>query len=151
VARLRGEVAARLGDRDAAVRWLAEEGALEPDAARQAVEFVAHQQAVVGLVPTDTDLLVERFFDSLGGTQVVIHSPSGSRVNRAWGLALSKRVCRSFNFEIQSAATDDAILLSFGPRHAFPLEAIWSFLAPATLRDTLVQAVLAAPLFETRF
>jgi len=151
VARLRADLAARLGDPETAARWLAEEAALEPDAARQAVEFVARQQAAVGVVPTDAELLAERFFDSLGGTQVVLHAPYGMRVNRAWGLALSKRICRSFNFEIQSAATDDAILLSFGPRHAFPLEAIWNYLAPATLRETLVQAVLAAPLFETRF
>lgn len=151
VARLRADVATRLDDPEAAARWLAEDAALEPDAARQAVEFVARQQAAVGLVPTDTELLAERFFDSLGGTQVVLHAPYGMRVNRAWGLALSKRICRTFNFEIQSAATDDAILLSFGPRHAFPLETIWSYLAPATLRETLVQAVLASPLFETRF
>jgi ATP-dependent Lhr-like helicase len=151
VARLRMEVAGRLAEPAVAADWLAAEAALEPDAARQAVEYVARQQAAVGLVPTDTELLAERFFDSLGGTQVVLHAPYGMRVNRAWGLALSKRICRSFNFEIQSAATDDAVLLSFGPRHAFPLEAIWTYLAPATLRETLVQAVLAAPLFETRF
>jgi ATP-dependent Lhr-like helicase len=151
VARLRADIAGRLGDPEGAAAWLTAEAALEPDAARQAVGFVAHQHAAVGMIPTDTELLIERFFDSLGGTQVVLHAPYGMRVNRAWGLALSKRVCRSFNFEIQSAATDDAVLLSFGPRHAFPLEAVWSFLAPATLRDTLVQAVLAAPLFETRF
>ncbi len=151
VARLRAELRERLGDPEAAARWLVDEAALTLDAARQAVEFVARQQAAVGLVPTDTELLAERFFDSLGGTQVVLHAPYGMRVNRAWGLALAKRVCRSFNFEIQSAATDDAVLLSFGPRHAFPLETIWSYLAPATVRETLVQAVLQAPLFETRF
>ncbi|MBI3456267.1 MAG: DEAD/DEAH box helicase [Candidatus Rokubacteria bacterium] len=151
VARLRAETAARLADPEGAAGWLAGEAALEPEAARQAVQFIAGQQAAVGLVPTDMELLAERFFDSLGGTQVVLHSPFGMRVNRAWGLALSKRICRGFNFEIQSAATDDAILLSFGPRHAFPLEAIWSYLAPATVRQTLVQAVLASPLFETRF
>ncbi|MGH7567434.1 MAG: DEAD/DEAH box helicase, partial [Gemmatimonadales bacterium] len=151
VARLRADLATRLDDPEGAAGWLGETAALEPDAARQAVEFVRRQAASVGIVPTDTELLVERFFDSLGGTQVVLHTPYGMRVNRAWGLALAKRVCRSFNFEIQSAATDDAVLLSFGPRHAFPLEAIWSYLAPATVQDTLVQAVLQAPLFETRF
>jgi ATP-dependent Lhr-like helicase len=151
VARLRADLAARLEDPEGAARWLADVGALEADAARQAVAFVRAQTTAVGLVPTDTTLLAERFFDSLGGTQVVLHAPFGMRVNRGWGLALSKRVCRTFNFEIQSAATDDAILLSFGPRHAFPLEAIWSYLAPATLREVLVQAVLQAPLFEARF
>ena len=151
VARLRIDLAERLGDADAAAGWLAAEAALGPDAARQAVDYVARQQAAVGVVPTDTCLLAERFFDSLGGTQVVLHAPFGMRVNRAWGLALSKRVCRTFNFEIQSSATDDAVLLAFGPRHSFPLESIWSYLHPNTLRDTLVQAILQAPLFETRF
>jgi ATP-dependent helicase Lhr and Lhr-like helicase len=151
VARLRADIAGRLDDPEAAARWLGDEAALGADAARQTVQFVASQQAAVGLVPTDTELLAERFFDSLGGTQVVLHTPFGMRVNRAWGLALSKRICRSFNFEIQAASTDDAVLLSLGPRHAFPLESIWSYLAPATLRETLVQAVLASPLFETRF
>jgi ATP-dependent Lhr-like helicase len=151
VARLRGEIAERLAEPEAAARWLATEAAVEPDAARQAVEYVARQQAAIGVVPTDTELLAERFFDSLGGTQVVLHSPYGMRVNRAWGLALSKRVCRTFNFEIQSSATDDAVLLAFGPRHSFPLETIWSYLHPATVRETLVQAVLQAPLFEARF
>ena len=151
VARLRSDLTERLGDPDAAARWLAAEAALEPGAARQAVDYVARQQATIGVVPTDTRLLAERFFDSLGGTQVVLHAPYGMRVNRAWGLALSKRVCRTFNFEIQSSATDDAVLLAFGPRHAFPLESIWSYLHPNTLRDTLVQAVLQAPLFEARF
>ncbi len=151
VARLRTDVVARLADPAAAAAWLAAEAGLEPDAARQAVEYVARQHDAVGIVPTDTELLAERFFDSLGGTQVVLHAPYGMRVNRAWGLALAKRVCRTFNFEIQSSATDDAVLLAFGPRHAFPLEAIWSYLHPATVRETLVQAVLQAPLFEARF
>ncbi len=151
VARLRADIAERLADPEAAAGWLAAEAALEPGGARQAVEYVARQQAAVGVVPTDTQLLAERFFDSLGGTQVVLHAPYGMRVNRAWGLALAKRVCRTFNFEIQASATDDAILLAFGPRHAFPLEAIWSYLHPASVRETLVQAVLQAPLFEARF
>jgi ATP-dependent helicase Lhr and Lhr-like helicase len=151
VARLRSEIAERLAEPEAATRWLAGEASLDVDAARQAVEYVGRQQATVGVVPTDTELLAERFFDSLGGTQIVIHAPYGMRVNRAWGLALAKRVCRSFNFEIQASATDDAVLLAFGPRHAFPLEAIWSYLHPASVRETLVQAVLQAPLFEARF
>jgi len=151
VARLRNDLAGRVADPEAASVWLADVGALEPDAARQAVMFVRQQQAAVGLVPTDRELLAERFFDSLGGTQVVLHTPFGMRVNRAWGLALAKRICRAFNFEIQSAATDDAVLLSFGPRHAFPLDAIWSYLTPDTVEAALTQAVLAAPLFETRF
>lgn len=151
VSRLRRDLEARLDDPEAAAAWLAEVSALEPPAARLAVEYVARQRAAAGVVPTEETLLAERFFDSLGGTQVVLHAPFGMRVTRAWGLALAKRLCRSFNFEIQSAATDDAILLSFGPRHSFPLETIWQCLSPETLEETLVQAILAAPLFETRF
>ncbi len=151
VSRLRRDLEARLADPGAATAWLAEVSALEPSAASLMVEYLSRQRAAAGVIPTDEVLLAERFFDSLGGTQVVLHAPFGMRVTRAWGLALAKRICRSFNFEIQSAATDDAILLSFGPRHSFPLETIWGFLSPKTLEETLVQAVLAAPLFETRF
>jgi ATP-dependent Lhr-like helicase len=151
VARLRRDLAERLGDPAAAERWLVEIGKLDRAAAGSAVAYVTRQQAAIGVVPTDRTLLAERFFDSLGGTQVVLHAPFGMRVNRAWGLALGKRLCRSFNFEIQSAATDDAILLSFGPRHSFPLETIVRFLSPETVEEVLVQAVLTAPLFEARF
>lgn len=151
VSRLRRDLEARLDDPEAAAAWLAEVTALEPAAARIAVEYVSRQRATAGVVPTTETLLAERFFDALGGTQVVLHAPFGMRVTRAWGLALAKRICRSFNFEIQSAATDDAILLSLGVRHSFPLETIWRFLAPETVEETLIQALLAAPLFETRF
>ncbi len=151
VARLRRDLAERLGDLAAARNWLAKVGRLDRAAAETAVAYVARQQTAVGLVPTDRTLLAERFFDSLGGTQVVLHAPFGMRVNRAWGLALGKRLCRNFNFEIQSAATDDAILLSFGPRHSFPLETVFHFLSPETVEEVLVQAILTAPLFEARF
>ncbi|HET7854717.1 MAG TPA: crosslink repair DNA glycosylase YcaQ family protein, partial [Candidatus Methylomirabilis sp.] len=151
VTRLRRDLAARLGDPAVARNWLADVGQLDEAAAETAVAYLARQQTAVGLVPTDRILLAERFFDNLGGTQVVLHAPFGMRVNRAWGLALGKRLCRNFNFEIQSAATDDAILLSFGPRHSFPLEAVFHFLNPETVEEVLVQAVLTAPLFEARF
>ncbi|MBI2461713.1 MAG: DEAD/DEAH box helicase [Candidatus Rokubacteria bacterium] len=151
VSRLRRDLEARLDDPETAAAWLGGVAALEPAAARIAIEYVARQRAAAGVVPTTETLLAERFFDALGGTQVVLHAPFGMRVTRAWGLALAKRICRSFNFEIQSAATDDAILLSLGVRHSFPLETIWRFLAPETIEETLVQALLAAPLFETRF
>ncbi len=151
VCRLRSDLADRLGDEAMAKRWLAEVGVLEEGAAEAAVSYVVRQQSAGGLVPTDKLLLAERFFDSLGGTQVVLHTPFGMRVNRAWGLALSKRLCRRFNFEIQSAATDDAILLSFGPRHSFPLETIFHLLSPETVEEVLIQALLTSPLFEARF
>lgn len=151
VCRLRADLADRLGDPARARDWLVKVGRVEPAAAETAVAYIARQHAAVGQVPSDEILLAERFFDSLGGTQVVLHAPFGMRVNRAWGLALSKRVCRRFDFEIQSAATDDAILLSFGPRHSFPLETIFHFLSPETVDEVLVQAILTSPVFEARF
>ena len=83
--------------------------------------------------------------------QLVLHAPFGSRINRAWGLALRKRFCRTFNFELQAAANDDAIVLSLGPQHSFPLEEVFSYLHPASAREVLVQALLAAPMFLTRW
>ena len=96
-------------------------------------------------------MIAERFFDQAGGMQLVIHAPFGSRINKAWGLSLRKRFCRSFNFELQAAATEDGIVLSLGPQHSFPLENVFDFLHPASVRDVLVQALLDAPLFGTRW
>ncbi|MFQ5656746.1 MAG: DNA glycosylase AlkZ-like family protein [Candidatus Methylomirabilales bacterium] len=151
VSRLRSDLADRLADPTQARSWLSEVAKLGEAAAECAVAYVARQQAAVGLVPTHEVLLAERFFDNLGGTQIVLHAPFGMRVNRAWGLALSKRMCRRFNFEIQSASTDDGILLSFGPRHSFPLETLFHFLSPETVEEVLIQALLTSPIFEARF
>src|SRR5204863_482470 len=96
-------------------------------------------------------LVLERFFDEAGGMQLVLHAPFGSRVNRAWGLALRKRFCRSFNFELQAAATEDAIVLSLGPQHSFPLEDVFQYLKPETAEHLLVQAMLDAPMFGSRW
>jgi ATP-dependent Lhr-like helicase len=106
---------------------------------------------VLGVVPTQSTLVLERFFDEAGGMQLVLHAPFGSRVNRAWALALRKRFCRQFNFELQAAATEDAVLLSLGPQHSFPLADVFRYLHPATVRDILVQAFLDAPVFQTRW
>ena len=95
--------------------------------------------------------MLERFFDESGGMQLVLHSPFGSRINKAWGLALRKRFCRQFNFELQAAATEDALLLSLGPQHSFPLSDVFRYLHPATAREVLVQAFLDAPVFQTRW
>ena len=86
--------------------------------------------------------MAERFFDEGGGMQLVIHAPFGARINRAWGLALRKRFCRSFNFELQAAATDNGINISLGEQHSFPLEAVFEFLRPETVEDVLTQALL---------
>src|SRR5204863_9855165 len=105
----------------------------------------------LGALPTQNTLVLERFFDESGGMQLVLHAPFGSRINKAWGLALRKRFCRQFDFELQAAATDEALLLSLGPQHSFPLADVFRYLHPATVADVLVQALLDAPMFETRW
>jgi ATP-dependent helicase Lhr and Lhr-like helicase len=152
VSRLRRDIAERLGDLPGAVAWLVGEvpGLGEP-AARQVVEYLDASRRVLGVIPTQQTLVLERFFDEAGGMQLVLHAPFGSRVNRAWGLALRKRFCRSFNFELQAAATEDAIVLSLGPQHSFPLEDVFQYLKPETAEHLLVQAMLDAPMFGSRW
>jgi ATP-dependent Lhr-like helicase len=120
-------------------------------AAQQLVEYLAAAKAVLGRLPTTDTLVFERFFDESGGMQLVIHAPLGARINRAFGLALRKRFCRAFNFELQAAATEDAIVLSLGETHSFELDGVARFLNSASVEDVLVQAVLDAPLFTTRW
>jgi len=154
VSRLRQDIADRLGEPAGegrgAIAWLVSEVGLAEAAARQIIEYLAAARAVLGVIPTQRTIVLERFFDEAGGMQLVLHAPFGSRVNRAWGLALRKRFCRSFNFELQAAATEDAIVLSLGPQHSFPLEDVFQYLKPATAEQLLVQAMLDAPMFGTR-
>ena len=131
--------------------WLMAETGLTADAAEQAVAYVTDGRRALGVVPTQQTLVLERFFDESGGMQLVLHAPFGSRINKAWGLALRKRFCRQFNFELQAAATEDAVLLSLGPQHSFPLSDVFRYLHPDTTRDVLVQALLDAPVFATRW
>jgi ATP-dependent Lhr-like helicase len=133
------------------VNWLISETGLSYGAAEQVVEYLADGRRALGIIPTQQTLVLERFFDESGGMQLVLHAPFGSRINKAWGLALRKRFCRQFNFELQAAATDDALLLSLGPQHSFPLADVFRYLHPATARDVLVQAFLDAPVFQTRW
>src|SRR3989440_8338489 len=152
VSRLRQDIADRLGDAPGAITWLV--GAvpgLPEAAARQMVEYLDAAQRILGVIPTQQTLVLERFFDEAGGMQLVLHAPFGSRVNRAWGLALRKRFCRSFNFELQAAATEDAIVLSLGPQHSFPLDDVFHYLKPQTAEHLLVQAMLDAPMFGSRW
>lgn len=151
IAELRREIASRLNDGDAAARWLAQECSLDENSARQAVDYVRRGIAALGVVPDERTIVVERFFDGLGGTQIVIHSPFGIRFNRGLGLAIRKRLCQSFDFEIQASAIDDGALLALNSRHSFALEELPSMLNSRTARDVLVQALLAAPMFEVRF
>ena len=120
-------------------------------AVSQIVAYLAEGRRALGAVPTQATLVLERFFDESGGMQLVLHAPFGSRINKAWALALRKRFCREFNFELQAAATEDALMLSLSAQHSFPLSDVFRYLHPATTRDVLVQAFLDAPLFETRW
>jgi len=152
VSRLRQDIADRLGNTGEAIAWLgAEIPGLSEAAARQIVEYLDASHKILGVIPTQQTLVLERFFDEAGGMQLVLHAPFGSRVNRAWGLALRKRFCRSFNFELQAAATEDAIVISLGPHHSFPLDDVFQYLKPATAEQLLVQAMLDAPMFGTRW
>lgn len=153
VSRLREEVAGMARDRgpEAAIAWLVETLSLDAEAARQLVDHLVRAVAVLGTVPTQACVVFERFFDESGGMQLVIHSPFGSRLNRAWGLSLRKRFCRQFNFELQAAATEDAIVLSLSTSHSFPLAEVAHYLHSNTAMDVLVQALLDAPLFGVRW
>jgi len=151
VSRLRQDVADRLDDPPAAIQWLVDTIGLTDAGARTIVEYLGATRQILGTIPTQQCLVLERFFDEAGGMQLVLHAPFGSRINRAWGLALRKRFCRSFNFELQAAATEDAIVLSLGPQHSFPLEDVFQYLKPATAEHLLVQAMLDAPVFGTRW
>ncbi|WP_109481982.1 DEAD/DEAH box helicase [Paraburkholderia sp. C35] len=138
-------------DLEPAIAWLVEQTQLPEAAARQIVEYLARARQALGALPTQDTLVMERFFDESGGTQLVIHTPYGSRVNRAWGLALRKRFCRNFNFELQAAATEDAIVLSLTGAHSFALDEVWRYLRSTTAEHVLVQALLDAPLFGVRW
>ncbi|HYU12378.1 MAG TPA: hypothetical protein VEK82_07375, partial [Stellaceae bacterium] len=134
-----------------ALAWLAHQPGIGDGAARQIIDYLAAAQAALGVLPTQDTLVFERFFDEAGGMQLVIHSPYGSRLNRAWGLALRKRFCTKFNFELQAAATEDNIVLSLTTAHSFDLEEVRHYLHPAPIRDLLIQALLDAPMFMTRW
>jgi ATP-dependent Lhr-like helicase len=152
VSRLREDVSAKLEDGlTETAAWLMRELMLDEPAARQIVDYLAGAKAALGVLPTETELAMERFFDESGGMQLIIHSPLGSRINRAWGLALRKRFCRTFNFELQAAATEDAIILSLSTSHSFPLDDVGRYLHSNTARDVLTQALLDAPMFGVRW
>ncbi len=134
------------------VRWLKEECCLDDSGAEQAIEYVIQGRAVLGAVPTQKTIIAERFFDEGGGMQLVIHAPFGGRINKAWGLALRKRFCRSFNFELQAAATDDGLNIALAEQHSFPLAEVFNFLQAETVQPVVEQAVLTgSPIFGTRW
>jgi len=135
----------------ATVAWLKDECGLDDSAAEQTVEYILQGRAVLGAVPTQNTVIAERFFDEGGGMQLVIHAPFGGRINKAWGLALRKRFCRSFNFELQAAATDNGLNIALAEQHSFPLADVFQFLQAETVQPILEQAALASPIFGTRW
>jgi len=149
VAALRSGIDERT-DEDA-LAWLQAECGLDRAGAEQAVGYVRAGRATLGTVPTDTTLVAERFFDEGGGMQLILHTPFGARINRAWGLALRKKFCRTFNVELQAAATDNGIVISLTEQHAFPLDAVFDYLHSASVENTLTNAVLTAPMFGARW
>ncbi len=166
VSRLRDEIASRLGDLESlqpggenqdetwkkdAIEWLTKEKNISPEASDQLVEYLGAAKAALKVMPSQNSIVMERFFDEAGDMHLVIHSPFGNRLNKAWGLALRKRFCRKFNFELQAAANDNAIILSLGSTHSFPLEEVFGYLSPETVRDVLIQAMLDAPVFGIRW
>jgi ATP-dependent Lhr-like helicase len=135
----------------ATVAWLKEECGLDDSGAEQAIQYMLEGRAVLGTVPTQDTVIAERFFDEAGGMQLVIHAPFGGRINKAWGLALRKRFCRSFNFELQAAATDNGLNIALAEQHSFPLADVFHFLNAETVQEVLIQAACTSPIFATRW
>ena len=155
VAALRQDIARRVLSSEvspsSALGWLRHECALDQRGAQQAIEYILAGTSVLGTVPTQETIVAERFFDESGGMQLVIHAPLGGRINRAWGLALRKRFCVTFDFELQAAATDNGLVISLGERHSFPLESVFGYLHSNSVREVLIQAMLQTPMFMTRW
>ncbi len=134
-----------------ALDWMEQELSIPRYAGLQIVDYLGASQAALGVMPTHQNIVLERFFDEAGDQHLVVHAPFGSRINQAWGLALRKKFCRRFNFELQAAANEDAIILSLGATHSFPLEEVYGYLNPKSLKHVLIQALLDAPMFEIRW
>lgn len=134
-----------------AIEWLMKQCKISTSAAEQLLEYIQEGKTVLGAVPTQKTIIAERFFDEGGGMQLVIHAPFGAKINKAWGLALRKKFCRSFNFELQAAATDDGLNIALAEQHSFPLADVFNFLHPNSLKAVLTQAVLQSPIFGIRW
>ena len=151
VGRLRREIVAGLREPEALRDHLAAEAGLDRSGVAQVVDYVRVTHEALGVIPSDRDVVFERFFDESGGMQLVVHAPFGSRINRAWGLALRKRFCVRFDFELQAAANDDAILLSLGPAQSFPLEEAFGYVRSSNAAESVEQSLIYIPLFATRW
>src|SRR5262249_35020240 len=134
-----------------AAAWLESQCGVTETTARQAIDYVAAQGAAIGVIPSQKNVVFERFFDESGGMQLVIHAPFGSRSNRAWGLAMRKCFCRTFDFELQASADDNGIVLSMGPNQSFPIDRLFDLLNPRNGESLLIQALLAVPMFQIRW
>ena len=151
VGRLRRDIATRLNDREPLLAMLDAECGLADLGAKQVIDYIRATRDGLGVIPSDTDVVFERFFDETGGMQLVVHAPFGARINKAWGLALRKRFCVNFDFELQAAASDDSMLLSLGPQHSFPLEEAFQFVSRNNALEAVEQSILYIPLFGTRW
>ncbi len=151
VSELREGIDQRLDDHVKAQDWVIAESGVDQESSRQLVAYLEEGKRVLGVVPSKNKIVAERFFDESGGMQLVIHAPFGARVNRAWGMALRKRICRTFDFELQASATDDGLNFSLGPGLSMPVDEIFTYLNERTIQDVLEQAILQAPLFGTRW
>ena len=151
VSELRDGIDRRLDNPAEAEMWIVQETGVSAEAARQLVAYFIEGKRVLGMVPTKRRVVAERFFDDSGGMQLVVHAPFGSQINRAWGMALRKQICRTFDFELQAAATDDGLNFSLGPSMSFPLEDVFSYISPRNAEEVVMQAVFQAPLFGVRW
>ena len=151
VTELREGIDALLPDGVSAREWVVAESGVDTEASRQLVAYIEEGKRVLGVTPSKNRVIAERFFDESGGMQLVIHAPFGARINRAWGMALRKKICRSFDFELQAVATDDGLNFSLGPGLSMPVEDVFSYLRSGTIEEVLTQAVLQAPIFGTRW
>ena len=151
VSELREGIDQRLDDHADAQEWVIAESDVDQESSRQLVAYMAEGKRVLGVVPSKNKVVAERFFDESGGMQLVIHAPFGARINRAWGLALRKKICRTFDFELQAAATDDGLNFALGPGLSMPVDEVFTYLNERTVQDVLQQAVLQAPMFGTRW
>ena len=151
VSDLREGIDQRLDNHADAQRWVVSETGVDEESSRQLVAYLEEGKRVLGVVPSKTKVVAERFFDESGGMQLVIHAPFGARINRAWGMALRKKICRTFDFELQATATDDGLNFALGPGLSMPVEEVFTYLNENTIQDVLQQAILQAPLFGTRW
>ena len=151
VSEIRNGIDQLLPDAGAAREWVATESGVDAEASRQLVAYIEEGKRILGVTPTKDRVVAERFFDESGGMQLVIHAPFGARINRAWGMALRKKICRSFDFELQAVATDDGLNFSLGPTLSMPVDDVFDYLKSSTFEEVLTQAILQAPIFGTRW